>query len=172
MGLPVYKFLAATNVNDIVPRYLDSGIFNPKMSIQTISNAMDVGSPSNFSRILDLYSFTWNNIKSDIVGFSFNDKVTKECIAEVFQKYKYVLDPHSAVGYLALINFLKSNPDLIGIILETAHPSKFIDTVEPLINSKVTIPSRLSSLSKKKKIRTKLPNKFDVFKSYLFDTFK
>jgi len=169
MGLPINKFIVATNLNDIIPQYLTSGNFSPKESIRTISNAMDVGNPSNFSRILDLYSSTWNNIRKDIVGYSFNDSETRNCIESVFNKYQYILDPHCAVGFLAFDEFSKTN-NVNGIILETAHPSKFIDVVEPLIGSNISIPERLSSLANKKKISVKLSDKsFISFKSLLFN---
>lgn len=135
----------------------------------TLSNAMDVGKPSNFSRILDLYSSTWNNVKKDIVGFSFNDEETKECIKRVFNNTNYILDPHGAIGYLAFEKYSKLNSDINGIILETAHPSKFIEVVEPLINSKVDIPERLACLSKKEMKKIKLPNDYNIFKSYLLE---
>lgn len=169
MGLPIHKFIAATNINDIVPKYLTTGIYEPRPSIQTISNAMDVGNPSNFSRILDFYSSTWNKIKENIEGYSFDDEKTKKCIADVYRQYKYLLDPHAAVGFLSLVKYLEVHNKTNGIILETAHPSKFINSVQPLVDSKITIPSRLSSLMTKEKISTKLPNSFNLFKSFLFE---
>ncbi len=169
MGLSVSKFIAATNINDIVPQYLTTGIFKPKESLQTISSAMDVGNPSNFFRILDLYGSTWNNINKDIIGFSFNDSETRNCIESVFNKYQYILDPHCAVGFLALEKY-SINKKVNGVILETAHPSKFINEVEPLIDTKISIPERLSSLMNKKQSSIKLTNKiFNSFKSILFD---
>ncbi|MEM6966892.1 MAG: threonine synthase, partial [Bacteroidota bacterium] len=146
MGLPVAHFVAASNANDIVPHYLCTGNYNPKPSIQTISNAMDVGNPSNFARMQDLYSFTWNNMSKEISGYSINDEKTKEGVKEVFEKYNYIIDPHGAVGYLAFKKYQKKNPKARGIILETAHPSKFIDIVEEVINEKVEIPERLAIL--------------------------
>jgi threonine synthase len=169
MGLPVYKFLAATNINNIVPHFLSSGDFIPKNSVPTISNAMDVGNPSNFSRILDLYSSTWNNIIKDVEGFSFTDDQTRECIKNIKYNFNYILDPHGAIGYLSFKEFLKSNIYTNGIILETAHPSKFINIVEPLIETKIEIPERLSSLINKKKTSVKLNNNnFESFKNLIF----
>ena len=168
MGLPIKKFIAATNINDVIPLFLKTGKYSPKKSISTISNAMDVGNPSNFVRILDLYSSTWNKIKIDILGFSFSDKETKSCIHKYFNKYNYILDPHCAVGMLSFDEYLKSNPDYKGVVLGTAHPSKFKYQVEEIIGTKLTIPNQLSSLIGKKKIKTRIPNDFEIFKSLLF----
>ncbi len=173
MGLPIFRFIASTNVNDVFPQYLKSGVFQPKKSIRTISNAMDVGNPSNFTRILDLYRSTWNDIKSDIIGFSFTDEETKDCIKRIYEKHKYVLDPHSAIGYHSFEKFSLRNRNVNGIILETAHPSKFINDIEPLIKHKISIPVALSSLINKKKASIKLSNiSFDSFKSLLFNKLK
>ena len=101
MGLPIHQFLAATNANDVVPQYLASGSYKPIPSVRTLSNAMDVGNPSNFARMLNLYSSTWNNMIEDIKGYSYNDEQTKAAVKEVFSKYNYIIDPHGAVGYLA-----------------------------------------------------------------------
>lgn len=177
MGLPIHKFIAATNENDVIPEYLGSGNYTPRPSVRTISNAMDVGNPSNFARMADIYAnlkgnpelngSTWNNMKEDIVGFGVNDPATKEGIKEVCTKYNYVIDPHGAVGYLALKQYQKDNPDILGIILETAHPSKFISDVESILNLKVDIPERLAILSDKPKVATFLPKDFTTFKDWL-----
>ena len=167
MGLPISKFIAATNINDIVPQYLSTGKYTPKKSIRTLSNAMDVGKPSNFSRILDLYSSTWNNIKKDITAFSFNDEETKDCIKRIYSNTNYILDPHGAIGYLAFEKYAILNKGVNGIILETAHPSKFIEVVESVINIKVDIPERLACLTNKEMKNIKLPNDYNVFTSYL-----
>ncbi len=172
MGLPIFKLLAATNVNNIVPHYLHSGNFIPKTSIPTISNAMDVGNPSNFSRILDIYCSTWNNITNDVEGFSFNDNQTRECIKRIYSKFNYILDPHTAISYLSFEEFIKVNYNVTGIIMETAHPSKFLNEVEPLIEKKINIPERLSSLRYKKKTSFKLNNNFELFKTLLFNELK
>jgi threonine synthase len=170
MGLPVLKFIAASNINDVFLQYLGSGKFYPKKAVPTISNAMDVGNPSNFYRILDIYGSTWNRIKKDIVSYRFNDSETKKCIEEVYNKYNYILDPHGAIGFLAYKKYIINNKNTCGIILETAHPSKFFNEVEPLINTKISIPERLSSLSKKKKENINLLDKnYSTFKSLLFD---
>jgi len=153
MGLPVHKFLAASNANDIVPEYLQSGEFNPRDSVETISNAMDVGNPSNFARILELYKNDLSAIRSDIYGVSFTDAETRQGTQEVDSEFNYTMDPHGAVGYLALRNYLDSHDqNYTGIFLETAHPAKFLEHVQPLVNHKVEIPKRLqASLAIEKK---------------------
>jgi len=171
MGLPVAHFVAASNANDIVPHYLCTGNYNPKPSVQTISNAMDVGNPSNFARMQDLYGFTWNNMSKDIFGYSINDEETRIGIQEVFEKYGYVIDPHGAVGYLAFKAYQKNNPSAKGIILETAHPSKFIDVVEEVIEQKVDIPERLAILAEKEKVATPMNTEFEPFKKWLLDNY-
>jgi threonine synthase len=167
LGLPVYKFIAATNVNDIVPRYLETGIFSPRPSLPTLSNAMDVGNPSNFARIMDLYSSTWNNVKKDVVGYAFDDSETSNMMKQVFKEYNYTLDPHGAVGYLALSEFKKQHPYVTGIVLETAHPSKFLSGVEQILSCKIDVPERLSVLAEKEKQVIKMPVNFSVFKNWL-----
>ena len=181
MGLPVHKFLAATNKNDIVPSYLDSGIFTPKTSVATLSNAMDVGNPSNFVRMKDLYSkeslslnaesHTCDALNKDISGFSFDDESTKVAMREVFERYNYTIDPHGAVGYLALQKYLENNAGHHGIVLETAHPAKFIDDVEKILNKKVQIPKRLASLANKEKEAVSMSTSFALFKSWLLQKY-
>lgn len=167
MGLPVKHFVAATNANNIVPEYLNKGTYVSRASVPTISNAMDVGAPSNFARMLDLYRFEWNGMREEIKGFSFNDDETRKAIKEVFDKYNYVIDPHGAVGYLALKEFQKQFPNTKGVILETAHPSKFNVEVEAQIKKKVNIPTRLSELADRKKVATSIGTDFEGFKSLL-----
>ncbi len=167
MGLPIDHFIAATNINDIVPQYLKTGDYKPKPSIATISNAMDVGNPSNFARMLDLYGSTWNNLKNDISGYSYTDDQTAKAIKTVFDTYNYTIDPHGAVGYLAFEEYLKANPNKLGIILETAHPSKFINIVEPAINTSVNIPERLAVLASKEKQAILLEKDYTPFKDWL-----
>ncbi len=122
MGLPVKKFVAATNINDIVPAYLKTKIFSPKFSKQTISNAMDVGDPSNFFRMIDLYDSDFEKLSGDVLGFSFTDDQTKLAMKDVWVSKKYLLDPHGAIGYLGLKEYLKENKNFNGVFLETAHP--------------------------------------------------
>jgi threonine synthase len=171
MGLPIAHFVAASNANDIVPHYLCTGNYNPRPSVRTLSNAMDVGNPSNFARMQDLFGFTWNNMSKNISGYSINDEATKLGIKEVFEKYNYIIDPHGAVGYLAFKAYQKINPDTKGIILETAHPSKFIDSVEEVINQKIDIPERLAILADKKKESVLISTKFDPFKKWLLENY-
>ncbi len=177
MGLPIDKFIAATNINDVVPAYLSSGKYETRTSVRTISNAMDVGNPSNFARMVDLFneekgnptlkSYTWNNMKKDIVGYGINDTYTEKGIKEVYDKYNYIIDPHGAVGYLALKEYQNLNKNTIGVILETAHPSKFIDDVERILDQKIDIPERLASLKDKKKEATMINTKYEEFKGWL-----
>ncbi len=168
MGLPVHKFIAAVNANDVFTQYLSSGKFNPKDSIQTLSNAMDVGNPSNFARIISIFENDHNKIQKIISSSSHSDEETLNAIKQVHQKYNYVFDPHGAVGFLALQKYLKENPgDYNSIILETAHPAKFLETVEKAIDSKIEIPERLKICLNKEKISIKISNKFEKFKEFL-----
>ncbi len=164
MGLPIKRFIAATNVNKIVPDYLATGNYTPKPSVATISNAMDVGSPSNFTRILALYDQDYKAIKSDIEGFWLNDADTRTAMQEAFQKYQYVCDPHGAIGYQSLT---KLGDNEIGIFLETAHPAKFLYTVEETLGQKIDIPEALSSLEEKEKQSTMMDTSFGSFKAFL-----
>ena len=166
MGLPVKRFVASTNVNKIVPDYLDNGIFSPKASVQTISNAMDVGNPNNFPRILELYGSDVEAIRQDIAGFHYNDHETKQAIALVYKKTGYVLDPHAAVAYLGLKNYMIKHHGT-GIFLGTAHPAKFGDIVEETIGIKVEIPESLKECLKKEKKSIVLEKDYEGFKSYL-----
>lgn len=166
MGLPIGKFIAATNVNDIVPKYLASGNYDPRPSVQTISNAMDVGNPSNFQRMEDIYGSTWNSMKKDIVGYSYSDQHTELAIKEIHDKFGYVMDPHGAVGYQALKDYQKEVKNTNGVILETAHPAKFLPVMNPILGE-IDIPNRLSVLNDKKKQATQLSKSFDEFKSWM-----
>lgn len=163
MGLPISQFIAATNVNDVVPQYLATGVFTPRPSCQTLSNAMDVGNPSNFARILELYRHNHAAVSADILGSSHSDEETRRAIRESYQKYGYLFDPHGAVGYLAQRRFSPDN----GIILETAHPAKFQEIVEPAAGVKVEIPERLKACLAGQKLSVPMPNDFATFKSLL-----
>lgn len=168
MGLPVHRFIAATNINHIVPDYLESGIFSPKVSIQTISNAMDVGNPSNFARILDLYGASWTDIRLDIWGTYFSDDQTRTAIADVYENSGYILDPHGAVGYLGIKKYLDQNPATnIGIFMETAHPAKFRDVVEPVISTSVDIPERLAKFLQRETLSQTISAQYGEFKAFL-----
>ena len=152
MGLNIQLFLASTNINKTVPRYLESGIYNPKKTKPTISNAMDVSDPSNFIRIQKIFNNDLQKIKKVIKGYSYNDSETREAIKDVYNSYNYIMDPHSAIGYLGLKSYLK-NPrsDVNGIFLSTAHPIKFKEQVENIIGNQISFPSRLKKIMTKKK---------------------
>lgn len=167
MGAPIDKLIASTNENDTVPQYLRSGVFNPKPSIDTLSNAMDVGNPSNFARMLELYGHDLEKMKQDISGVSFSDAKVKEVIAQVFKQHKYILDPHGAVAYLGLRNYLKDHHDSVGVFLETAHPAKFFEAVEQVIGASVPMPERLKKYTNQKKQATLLRNDFSELKNFL-----
>lgn len=172
MGLPIQHFIAATNANDVVPEYLRTGTYTPRPSVSTLSNAMDVGNPSNFTRMLDLYGSTWNMLKNQITGVAFNDEETTKAIKEVFKNHNYTIDPHGAVGYLALRSFQKDNKDFQGIILETAHPSKFLPDMQTILEQQIEVPERLAKLAGKEKHAVELENNFSSFKSWLIDNLK
>lgn len=167
MGLPIAHFVAATNANDVVPEFLRTNKFTPRASVQTISNAMDVGNPSNFARMLDLCDNDSQRLSADIDGYSFSDQDTREAMRRVFKHNGYVLDPHGAVAYLGVKKFMQSNPSHTGIFLETAHPAKFKDTVEETIQSPVAIPEPLKRFIKGEKRAIFMENDFDDFKEIL-----
>ena len=165
-GLPISKFIAGTNANDIVPQYLKSGIYKAKPSVSTISNAMDIGDPSNFPRIVELNGGTFEGVKAELVGYAFTDDETKTVMKEVVDRTGYVLEPHGAIAYLALKEYMKDH-DCQGILLETAHPAKFHDVVEPVIGQKVEIPQRLQDYLSRKKEALLLNPEFKALKEYL-----
>lgn len=177
MGLPIHRIIAATNVNDIVPKYLYTGNFQPKPSVRTISNAMDVGNPSNFARLKAFYQTSpsmnetdlLSAIQLDIIGKHYTDIQTKEAIAEVFLKYfGYVMCPHTAVGYIGLQDYLKEqNESAYGVVLATAHPAKFMDVVEEAIDEKISLPDSLQLLLDKEKRTIPLSNSYNDLKEYL-----
>lgn len=170
MGLPISKFIASVNQNDSFVKYLDTGVFTPVKTKKTISNAMDVGNPSNFYRILDIYNYDLKAIRQDIAGFSYSDDQTRQAIKKVYQEYNYVLDPHGAVGYLGVKEYLKKQSSQVqGIFLETAHPAKFIDVVQQLVSQNIEIPERLSSCMKKEKEAILLSKEYKEFKQYLYE---
>lgn len=173
MGMPIAKFVGATNKNDIFTEYLNTSKFSPRKSVQTISNAMDVGNPSNLERIIELYDGNIEKIRKDIYSTSYSDEATKEGIKELFEKYNYVIDPHGAVGFLALKHYLHSHHagSVSGIIIETAHPAKFKDVVEESIKNEVPIPERLAVCLTKKKKSIQMGNEFSAFKEFLLNRF-
>lgn len=168
MGLPVKRFVAATNANDIVPQYLKTAKFDPRPSIRTLSNAMDVGNPSNFPRILEIYKGSHQEMSQHITGAVYTDEQTTQIIREVYEKYGYLLCPHSAIGYAGLRDTLKSikgNP--VGVFLATASPAKFGDIVEPVIGTTVDIPERLLKIVEREKKAISIGNQPKDLKDFL-----
>lgn len=165
MGLPVKRFIAANNRNDIFYQYLKTGIYSPKPSVATIANAMDVGDPSNFARIYDLYGGSHEAITKDISGETYTDEQIRETVQAVYNETGYLLDPHGACGYRALAEQLQ--PRETGVFLETAHPAKFLQTVESIIGVEVQIPEKLQAFMKGQKESVPMEKDFASFKSYL-----
>ncbi len=170
MGLPVDRFVAATNNNDAVPRFLMTGEYKPLPSKATISNAMDVGNPSNFVRMLELFDHDAKAMAKVLSGYSFSDDATQSAIGDVFGRSGYVLDPHGAVGYLGLKTELQKRPDTVGIFLETAHPAKFAAVVEPCIGQAVEAPARLAQYLELEPKSTSLANDFQALKTFLLSS--
>ena len=169
-GLPVTHFIAACNANDVVPQYLQSGNYHPKPSVATISNAMDVGNPSNFIRIIELFNQQFDSLKNKMSSISVSDDITATTIKEVYQKYDYILDPHGAVAYYALQQYLKSSPSgEKGFILETAHPVKFPDTVEDAIGIALDIPEQVQHLMFEEKHSILMKASFTDLKAWLLN---
>jgi threonine synthase len=166
-GLPVKHFIAACNTNDVVTEYLETGNYVPKKSVTTLSNAMDVGNPSNFVRILQLFDREFQSLKNVMSSYSFSDDETKAILKEVYLNTTYLLDPHGAIGYGALKKYILQHPGAGGIFLETAHPVKFYDVVEPIIAQKVPMPTLVNDLLKLKKQSIKMDVKYEHFRDYL-----
>lgn len=166
-GLPVDHFIAACNANEVVPHYMQTQSYTPQKAVATISNAMDVGNPSNFVRILEIFHNEFPQLKEKFSSVSISDEDTKETMLRVYKEYQYLLDPHGAVGYLALENYLTSHPGKEGMFLETAHPVKFYDVVEPVIGETVPLPESVASIMDKKKQVTNIEARFDDLKSFL-----
>lgn len=162
MGLPVKRFIAANNRNDVFFEYLQTGRYSPRASVQTIANAMDVGDPSNFARILDLYQNSHESIIKDISGIRYTDGEIRKAIKSVYEKTGCLLDPHGACGYLALKD--RKHPDEVGVFLATAHPAKFKDTVESCIGQSIEIPSGLAAFMQREKQSIPLSSDFEEFK--------
>jgi len=172
-GLPVKHFIAACNANDVVPQYLQTEEYTPKPAIATISNAMDVGNPSNFIRILELFNQQFSSLKNKMSSISVDDITTTETIKEVFQQYHYILDPHGAVAYYALENCLQNSASgaigCKGYILETAHPVKFPDTVEDAIGRSIEFPEQVQHLLSAEKKSIIMQADFNNFKEWLMN---
>ena len=173
MGLPVKRFIAANNANDIFYNYLQTGRYEPKPSLQTLANAMDVGDPSNFARIINLYSKngqlspedTHHRITSLISGATYSDDQIRETMRQCYKETGYILDPHGACGYQALADGLK--PGEVGVFCETAHPAKFKEKVDAILSCDVAIPDRLQAFMRGKKQSVQMPKEFADFKRYL-----
>lgn len=168
LGLPVTHFVAANNANNVVTRYLMSQLYEPKPSVQTISNAMDVGAPSNFIRIQEIYKNSFNTLKDNVSSYSFSDEETKAAMLEMYSKFNYVADPHGAVGYLGCKAYLKENPKAHCVFLETAHPTKFLDVVEAVIKEKQPLPEQIQSVMGKDKVSVVIST-YDDLKSFLLN---
>jgi threonine synthase len=165
MGLPIKRFIAANNANSVFYEYLQTGEYNPRPSIQTIANAMDVGAPSNFARVYDLYNKDYKAICQDISGATYSDAQIADTMREVYQQTGYVCDPHGACGYRALAEGLR--PDEMGVFLETAHPAKFKTTVDNILGTDIEIPAKLQAFMKGTKQSVPMTKAFDDFKAYL-----
>jgi len=178
MGLPVHQFIAATNANDVVPAYLQAGTYHPRPSVPTLSNAMDVGNPSNFARMVDLFAVAkgkgidtdkgiWEGMKNKISGYAYTDEATEKAVVAVKEKYDYTIDPHGAIGYLALEAYQKANPHTRGIILETAHPAKFKEDMDRILGHEIEVPARLQALSNRTKTATLLQKDYAGFLNWI-----
>jgi threonine synthase len=168
VGLEVEHFIAATNRNDVVPYYLASGSYEPRPSIATISNAMDVGAPSNFVRMQALFGGSWEKMKSGISGAAFTDEQTRTAIRDVKSLYGYVIDPHAAVGWLAAKAWRSSHPESETVTLGTAHPAKFLDVMEAELGTgSVGIPERLAILADREKVAEQMPADAEIFRDWL-----
>jgi threonine synthase len=167
MGLPIHHFVASTNVNDIVPHYLQTGNFEPKPSVQTISNAMDVGNPSNFARLNYLFNDSQEAFSKNVSGLAYTDEETKEALIHI-HKLGYTADPHGAVGYLGLKDYQVLN-EVAGIFLETAHPIKFKEVVEPTLGTTLKIPESLKAFLGNEKVSLECAADYEVFKKLLLD---
>ncbi|MCQ2975423.1 MAG: threonine synthase [Bacteroidales bacterium] len=169
-GLPVKHFVAATNINDTVPQYVKTGIYTAKPSKQTISNAMDVGDPSNFERLNIIFNQNYKEFGETISSYSFTDEQTREKMKETYEKYGYILDPHGAVGLLGVEKYLE-NKNLEGIFLETAHPTKFLDVVKSVTSVTPELPETLQACMKKEKQSIKIENNYADLEKILKDRY-
>ena len=165
MGLPVRRFIAANNRNDVFLEYLKTGKYSPRASVQTLANAMDVGDPSNFARVAELYGNSVEAVRKDISGCRYTDEDIRNTIATVYGKYGYLLDPHGACGYQGLADSIAE--DETGVFLETAHPAKFKETVEGIIRKDIEIPQRLRDFMAGEKMSVGMSSDFNDFKEYL-----
>jgi threonine synthase len=171
MGLPIHHFVATTNANNVIPDYLASGIFNPRPSVRTISNAMDVGNPSNFQRLIAFYNEDIKAIRADITGKYYGDEQTEVALKKVYDATGYIMCPHSAVAYLGLKDYMEEHAEesLTGVFLATAHPAKFIEVVNDVIDKHVEIPERLQESGRLKKVAVPMGNQFKDLKAFLLN---
>ena len=169
LGMPCKHFIAATNVNDTVPNFMDSQVYDPKPSIATISNAMDVGNPSNFIRIRELFDNEFAKLRNILSSYSYTDAQTRMAMLELQQSFDYVADPHGAVGYLGLKRYQEEHPDIQGIFLETAHPIKFLDVVKETLGIELIIPPQIERVLNKKKVALSISN-YEELKEYLLNS--
>ncbi len=167
MGLSIKHFIAATNINNVVPQFLSGASFEPKLSCQTISNAMDVGNPSNFVRMMELYNNHSDALRADVKGYSISEELTKETMKEIFSSFNYMLDPHGAVGYAASKFYTEEHPDASVVFLETAHPAKFDNVVNDVLGVAPPIPPQLSLLLGKENQSVKMTTDYSELKDYL-----
>jgi len=167
IGLPIAQFVAATNVNDAVPEYLESGVYEPRPSIATVANAMDVGAPSNFERVQSLYNSDLMALRQDIVGFAYEDTQVIAEIGHVYREHGYVLDPHSAIAWLALQDRLVDQPDACGVLLATAHPAKFREVVEPAIGRSIELPRALADAISRPRHSISMPAAYNALEDFL-----
>lgn len=168
LGLPVSQFIASTNANKVVPNFMINGSYEPLPSVATISNAMDVGDPSNFIRIREIYKNDFSLLSDHLSSYSFTDDQTKETMLEVFKESGYIMDPHGAVGYLGLKKYLEDKKECTGIFLETAHPVKFLEVVEPVINQTIAYPEQIKKVMDKTK-KASFISDYEGLKSFLIE---
>jgi threonine synthase len=167
IGLPVAQFVAATNVNDAVPEYLRSGRYEPRQSVATVANAMDVGAPSNFERVQALYHGDVTALRRDIVGYAYKDQQVIDEIGRVHRDHGYLLDPHSAIAWLALQDRLVHEPETCGVFLATAHPAKFREVVEPAIGQHIDLPRTLAEALSRPRHSTSMPADYPALEEFL-----
>ena len=166
LGLPIKHFIASNNENNVVTRYLKSNSYEPKPSVQTVSNAMDVGNPSNFIRIQAIYNNNFETLKSNLSSYSFTDDETKQALDEIYKTTQYIADPHGAVGYLGCKSYLETNPQAHCVFLETAHPTKFLDVVKEVISTDILLPPQIKAVIDKQKVATDIKD-YSEFKAFL-----
>ena len=169
LGLPIHHFVAANNENNVVTEYLSTKLYEPKPSVQTISNAMDVGNPSNFIRIQEIYKNNFETLKSNLSSYSFSDDETRVALKELYNEFKYIADPHGAVGYLGCKSYLKNNANAHCVFLETAHPTKFLNVVEEIIPEQIELPSQIEAVMDQEKTAIPIAH-YDELKAVLLNT--